>query len=57
MQTAFRVVTLSYIEHAIDEIELVPADISPQPSVCLSATEGVDYFVHLATRVDGVHYI
>ena len=47
---------LEHIEHVIDEVELVPADLTTREG-CLRATEGVDYVFHLAARVGGIHYI
>lgn len=47
---------LDNIEHAIDEIELVPVDLTTEEG-CMRATEGADYVFHLAASVGGIHYI
>jgi nucleoside-diphosphate-sugar epimerase len=44
------------IEHAVDDIDLVPVDLTTQEG-CLRATEDVDDVYHLAASVGGIHYI
>ena len=47
---------LGHLDHVVDEIDLVPADLTTREG-CLRATEGVDHVFHLAARVGGIHYI
>ena len=47
---------LEHLEHILDEIDLVPADLTTREG-CIRATEGVDDVFHLAARVGGIHYI
>jgi len=44
------------IEHLIDEIELVPVNLTTSEG-CYRATKGVDHVFHLAASVGGIHYI
>lgn len=47
---------LENIEHLLNEIEVVPVDLTTSEG-CLRATDGVDDVFHLAASVGGVHYI
>jgi nucleoside-diphosphate-sugar epimerase len=44
------------VEPFVDEVELVPADLTTTEG-CLRATDSVDYVFHLAASVGGIHYI
>lgn len=44
------------ISHLLDDIDLVPADLTTREG-CVNATEGVDDVFHLAASVGGIHYI
>jgi UDP-glucose 4-epimerase len=44
------------IDHLVDEVELVPADLTTREG-CVSAVDGVDDVFHLAASVGGIHYI
>jgi nucleoside-diphosphate-sugar epimerase len=48
--------SLANIEHVVDEVELVPVDLTTAEG-CLRATDGVDHVFHLAASVGGIHYI
>ncbi len=44
------------IEHAVDDVDLVPVDLTTREG-CLRATEDVGDVYHLAASVGGIHYI
>lgn len=44
------------ISHLLDDVDLVPADLTTREG-CVNATEGVDDVFHLAASVGGIHYI
>jgi nucleoside-diphosphate-sugar epimerase len=44
------------IEHLLDDVDLVPADLRTREG-CVNAVDGVDDVFHLAASVGGIHYI
>lgn len=44
------------IEHLLDDIDLMPADLTTREG-CVNAADGVDDVFHLAASVGGIHYI
>jgi len=48
--------SLENIDHLLDDVDMVPADLTTQAG-CVRATEGVDDVFHLAASVGGIHYI
>lgn len=47
---------LDKIDHLLDDVELVPVDLTTKEG-CIRATDGVDHVFHLAASVGGIHYI
>ena len=47
---------LANIDHLLDSVDIVPADLTTQEG-CVKAAEGVDHVFHLAASVGGIHYI